>query len=140
MSVKFFLDTNILVYTFDRQDKVKNKKAIGLVGDALEERTGVISYQVVQEFVNVASKKFAVPLQGENLELYLKAVLLPLCEVHSSGALFQRALGIQQASGFSFYDSLIVAGAAEAECRILYSEDLQHGRTVGGVKIVNPFK
>jgi predicted nucleic acid-binding protein len=139
MSAKFFLDTNILVYTFDRQSKVKNKKAIGLVGEALEERTGVISYQVVQEFVNVATKKFSVPMQGEDLDLYLKAVLLPLCEVHSSGALFQRALDIRQESGFSFYDSLIVAGAAEAECRILYSEDLQHGRTVGGVKIVNPF-
>lgn len=140
MSDKFFLDTNILVYTFDRMDKVKSRKAMDLVGDALEERTGVISYQVVQEFLNTASRKFAIPMQGEALRLYLKGVLLPLCEVHSSADMFRRALHVQEESGFSWYDSLIVAGAQEAECRTLYSEDLQHGRTIDGIKIVNPFR
>lgn len=140
MSARFFLDTNILIYTFERNEKTKNKKALDLVGEALEERTGVISYQVVQEFVNAAVRKFASPMRPEEIRLYLKEVLLPMCEVQSSAEMYRRALDIRDESGFSFYDSLIISGAHEAECRILYSEDLQHGRTVSGVRIVDPFR
>jgi predicted nucleic acid-binding protein len=140
MSVKFFLDTNILVYTFDKNDRAKCKQALSLVGEALETRLGVISYQVVQEFVNVATKKFLAPIQAEDLRLYLGEVLLPMCEVHSSAQVFRSAMRIHEEVGFSFYDSLIVACAQESDCRILYSEDLQHSRAIGGVKIINPFK
>ena len=49
------------------------------------------------------------------------------------------ALGLARDHGLSFYDALIVAAAIEAGCDTLYSEDLQHGRTIGGLAIVNPF-
>lgn len=139
MSARVFLDTNILVYTFDRSALVKQKKALSLVGEALEDGTGLISYQVVQEFINVATRKFPSRLTPEDLRLYIRSILLPLCEVPSSAELFRRAVDIHHEGGVAFYDALIIAGAEEAGCRILYSEDLQSGRRFGPVRIVNPF-
>ena len=139
MSDKFFLDTNIIIYTFDKASRAKQKKALALVGEAMEEQTGIISYQVVQEFLNVAGRKFATPLHPQDLKLYLKEILLPLCEVHSSHALFRQAVDLHEETGYAFYDCLIISGALEGGCRVLYSEDLQSGRAVDGLRIVNPF-
>ena len=139
MSAKAFLDTNILVYTFDRSAPAKQKTALSIVGEALEAGTGLISYQVVQEFINVATRKFPSRLTGEDLRLYIRSVLLPLCEVQSSPDLVRRAVDLHQESGVAFYDALIIAGAEEAGCRTLYSEDLQPGQSFGHVRVVNPF-
>jgi len=67
-----------------------------MVESALRDRTAIISFQVIQEFLNVATRKFAVPLTEADSALYLKKVLNPLCEVHSSIDLYQDALDIQE--------------------------------------------
>lgn len=139
MSAKFFLDTNVLIYSFDKRSPAKCKKAIELIGEAVEDHHGIISYQVVQEFISAASRKFATPLRPDDLNAYVRTILLPLCEVHSSSELFRRALDVSEQTGFSFYDCLIVASALEAGCSTLYSEDLQSGRIFNGLRIVNPF-
>jgi predicted nucleic acid-binding protein len=91
---------------------------------SLEKGTGVIGDQVVQEFLNAATRKFAVPLRLEDAKKYLDIVLEPLCEVFSRIELYQQALEIAAEWRFSFYDALIVAAALQAECGVLYSEDL----------------
>jgi predicted nucleic acid-binding protein len=139
MSGRYFLDTNVLVYSFDSSQPVKKERANELIMDALHSGLGVISTQVVQEFLNVATRKFAVPLKLEDSKLYLKMVLGPLCKVFADQDLYENSLELQYATGYSFYDALILAGALRAGCEILYSEDLQSGRQIGGVKIVNPF-
>lgn len=139
MSGNFFLDTNIFVYTFDHSAPVKQKKALHLIERALTSGAGVISYQVIQEFLNVSTRKFQVPLRVFDAKTYLEEILLPLCTVYSSPELYHYALDIHDHSQFSFYDSLIVAGAIRAGCSTLYSEDMQHGRKIGPVKIINPF-
>ncbi|MEI6222959.1 MAG: PIN domain-containing protein [bacterium] len=141
MSGKFFLDTNILVYSFDHSASTKQKKAQKLITDALDTGKGVISSQVVQEFLNVATKTtgFNTPFKPEDLRMYLQEVLLPLCEVFSNDELFSLALDVKQLLGASFYDALIVAGALQGQCETLYTEDLQDGRAVLGVTIRNPF-
>lgn len=138
MKDKYFIDTNVLVYTFD-EDVRKRRRAQDLVGEALDSRMGVISTQVVQEFLSVATRKFSKTLSHEDAELYFDKVLSPLCEVFPSLDLFSEALNLHKKIGYSYYDSLIVAAAAQARCGILYSEDLQDGRKWQGVKIVNPF-
>ena len=70
---------------------------------------------------------------------YLEVVLAPLVQVAANEALFHRALDVQARWRFSFYDSLIVAGAMAAGCRTLLSEDLQHGQQLDGLQVVNPF-
>ncbi len=139
MSDRYFLDTNIFVYCFDRGDRRKQHRAETLVAAAMEDHLGIISSQVLQEFVNVATRKFARTMTAAECRAYLDTVLVPLCEVFPSFSLYQQALSVHDETGFSFYDSLIVAGALESQCRWLYSEDLQAGRSIRGLTIRNPF-
>jgi predicted nucleic acid-binding protein len=139
MSDRYFLDTNILVYCFDRQQPRKREKALALVADALQNGNGMISWQVVQEFLNVATRKFAQPLTPADAAIYLQKVLYPLCKVYPALTVYQKALELQQRTSYSFYDALILAGAMQEACTILYSEDMQNGRQVDGLAIVNPF-
>ncbi len=139
MSDRFFLDTNILVYSFDRTATRKQLRARELIAKALEGR-GVISFQVVQEFLNVALRKFARPMTVEQAQDYLDTVLVPLCRVHSDPSLYGEALSAHLRWRFSFYDSLVVAAALRSGCDTLYSEDLHHGQRIGRLTIVDPFR
>src|SRR5271167_4951839 len=139
MNGKFFLDTNVFVYLFDTTAPAKAKKATRLVRQAVDTGKGIVSYQVVQEFFNVALRRFAHPMSGAEAEQYLITVLRPLLAVHSSPALYVEALRIAGKHRFAWYDSIIVASALESRCDTLYSEDFQHGREIEGLRIENPF-
>jgi predicted nucleic acid-binding protein len=139
MNGKFFLDTNIFVYSFDSRYPAKQQKAQRLIDKALADHAGLISYQVVQEFLHVALRKFEKPLSSQECRSYLDQVLSPLCDVLPSMNLFRQALEVKEESGFGFYDSLIVASAVQGGCKTLYTEDLQNGQHVAGLTIQNPF-
>lgn len=139
MSDKYFIDTNIFVYCFDDRQEEKRIRSLALIEDALETGKGMISTQVIQEFLNVSTKKFLVPLKPEDAKIYLQKVLHPLCQVFPNLDLYESALDIFEKTGYSFYDSLIVAGALRGGCSYLYSEDLCAGHQVDRVKVVNPF-
>lgn len=138
MNADFFLDTNVFVYMFDETDDPKRTSAENLVQQALEEREGCISYQVVQETVNVLSGKLnASPHQVRRI---FNHVLLPLWQVNPSERLYHRGLDLQSRYRYGFYDSLIVAAALESGCRILYTEDLHQGQQIDDLTIRNPFE
>lgn len=139
MSDRFFLDTNIFVYSFDRSSAAKAQTATELIREALTTQKGIVSYQVVQEFFNVALRRFLQPMQAADAEQYLGTVFRPLLGVHSSQALYAEALRLHSQSGLSWYDSLIVSSAVQAECRLLFTEDLQHGQRFGNLQVRNPF-
>ncbi|HEY5892932.1 MAG TPA: PIN domain-containing protein [Chthoniobacterales bacterium] len=139
MNAEVFIDTNVLVYTFDPSAPAKRERARAIVREALEKGNGAISWQVSQEFLNLALHKFENPLTTGEVSDYLDQVLVPLWKVFPSPELFREATLIQRQSQYRFYDSLIVAAAIRSEASILYSEDLQDGRIFGRTKIVNPF-
>jgi|SRR5450631_2062389 predicted nucleic acid-binding protein len=139
MNDRFFLDTNIFVYSFDQSTPQKTEIADRLINQALTTGKGVISYQVVQEFFNAAYRRFPEPMQIEQAEYFLASVLRPLWTVDSSPALCIKALGIYDRFHIQWYDALIVAGALKAECGILYSEDFQNGQKFDFLEIRNPF-
>ena len=139
MSARFFLDTNIFVYAFDRNAAAKASIAAGLIRRAVDTGEGIVSYQVVQEFFNVALRRFSEPMTISEAEQYLVTVFRPLLAVHSSPSMFVEAMRVSAKYRFAWYDSLIIAGALQAECELLYSEDLQHGRQIDGLRIENPF-
>lgn len=139
MPDRYFLDTNILVYTFDDREVGKKTAARELVSTALADGLGLISYQVVQEFLNVATQKFSRPLDASEARRFLDQVLAPLCEVFASITLYRRALEVRDRWRYGLHDSLIIAAALEAECSTLLSEDLQHGQQIERLVIVNPF-
>jgi predicted nucleic acid-binding protein len=139
MSGRFFLDTNIFVYEFDLSEPRKSERASDLIRKGIQSKRGVVSYQVVQEFLNVVFKKFARPMPASDAEQYLSSVFRPMLSVHSSPRLFLKAIELKEAHRLAWYDSLIVAAALETDCEILYSENLQAGKKVEGLRIENPF-
>jgi predicted nucleic acid-binding protein len=139
MSDRFFLDTNIFVCSFDRSAPAKAKKAEKLITKALETQKGVVSYQVVQEFFNVAHRRFSHPMRVADAEQYLGTVFRPLLSVHSSASLYGEALRLQAKTGLSWFDSLIISAALQANCDLVFTEDLQHGQRFGSLRVENPF-
>jgi len=135
-----FIDTNVFIYLFDETDVRKRNTAERLVRAALETRSARISHQVVQETLNVVTRKLPSPMAAEDARHFLEQVLAPLWQIMPTLALYRRGLDIQARYGFSFYDSLIVAAALESGCTRIYSEDLQHGQQIEGLTIENPFK
>lgn len=135
-----FIDTNVFIYLFDETNDRKRNIADRIVKTALETRTARISHQVVQETLNVVTRKLPSPMTAENAQRFLVQVLAPLWQIMPNIALYRRGLDVQARYGFSFYDSLIIAAALESGCTRLYSEDLQHGQQIEGLTIENPFK
>jgi predicted nucleic acid-binding protein len=136
---RFFLDTNVLVYGLDDTHSVKRRRSLSLTERALEDGSGIISSQVVQECLHLMLRKFRHQISASDARLYLDQVLMPLCQVFPDGDLFSEALLIAAQTGWRFYDSLIVSAAVKANCDVLLTEDWQHGRTIRGVTIQNPF-
>lgn len=129
--MRSFFDTNILVYAF--LDTEKRAKALNVLSQG-----GTISAQVLNEFTNLARKKCKREWSDiENAVAIIRQQfpdIRPLtAETHAA------ALRIARDHSFSFYDALIVAAAVEANCDTLVSEDMQNGRMIEGLTIVNPF-
>lgn len=139
MSGRFFLDTNVFVYSFDSDSPKKAARAAELIAQALKNRTGAVSYQVVQEFFNVALRRFVQPMSVPEAEQYLSTTFRPLLAIHSSQALYGEALRLGMRFQLAWYDSLIVASALEGECDVLYSGDFQHEQRFGKLQVSNPF-
>ncbi|MBW6473528.1 MAG: PIN domain-containing protein [Anaerolineaceae bacterium] len=139
MNGRFFLDTNIFVYCFDDNEIEKKVRALSLIGEALQSGKGIISWQVVQEFLNVSTKKFVSPLKAVDAKSYLQKVLFPLCAVFPNLNIYQNTIEIQEKTGYSFYDSMIVASALSQDCSVLYSEDLHNGMKIEDLQVINPF-
>jgi predicted nucleic acid-binding protein len=139
MSGRKFIDTNIFVYSVDGVDHRKAGIALEVIKEQAAEGTGVISFQVVQEFFNAAFKRFPSVMRPDDAAGYLTTVLRPFLSVHSSIGLYGEALMIHSRYQLSWYDSLIMAAAAEAKCSIIYTEDLQHGAKINDVRVENPF-
>lgn len=140
MSAEYFLDTNILIYSFDAAVPGKQAIAQDLIATALRRSCGAISWQVVQEFLNVARHKWEIPLSESDALEYVSTTLEPLCKVLPSPTIWRLALSLQSQSQYRFYDSLIVAAALQSGAKFLYSEDLQAGRRFGDLEIRNPFE
>ena len=139
MSIDAFIDSNIFVYLFDPTSPNKRYRAERLIADALQMGNSCISYQVVQETLNVITTKLRVNATTEQASTFLIDALIPLWKINPTRELYLRSLSIQSRYRYSFYDSLIIAAALEASCNILYSEDMQHGQHIEQLTIENPF-
>ena len=139
MKDKIFLDTNIFIYSFDKNDFDKMNRAQSIIQRALESNQGFISTQVIQEFINVATKKFVTPMKIKDIKIYIHEVLFPLCNVFPSFDLLEKALEIHERYKYSYYDSMIISAAIFSGANILLSEDLKENQKIEGVTILNPF-
>lgn len=134
MSVRIFLDTNILVYTYSVSEPEKKLKAQALVND----NETVVSTQVLQELCNIITRKFKVPFEQASLAI-LECSQNNQLHVNTTTTILT-ACKIASKYKYSFYDSMIIASALESGATILFSEDLQHGQIIEQVlTIKNPF-
>ena len=135
---KVFVDTNILVYGYDLSDGEKHDKAKEIIKDLWNTGDGFISTQVAQEFFVTVTKKIAKPLNAAKAKEVLKD-LLKWKTVVVDGPLILDAIDIHEKHRYSFWDSLIVASAAEGGATSILSEDLSDKQKIKGVVIRNPF-
>lgn len=134
---KIFIDTNLLVYTLDKKDKNKQKKARKILKKIVESHQPVISTQVIKEFYVVATKKLkASQIIVKNIVHNLRNMEI----VHNDLELIEQAIDISVISQLSFWDSLIIAAAEKANCEFVFSEDLNAGQSYRGVVVLNPFE
>jgi predicted nucleic acid-binding protein len=138
MSDSVFVDSNVLIYALDNTAGAKHLRARALLGEIWERGNGTLSIQVLQEvFVNV-TRKIPKPLPIATAREVISTYRYWVKRTTTVETVL-RGIDIQATAQLSFWDSLIIAAAEEADAETLYSEDLQHGRTVAGVTIINPF-
>lgn len=134
--MRSFIDTNILVYADSADARSKQARATALIVQHLRDGSGVISTQVLHEFVNAALRKLALPLAMVRARLRLYSRFET---VNASPAAIVDALDLHALHQVSFWDALILQAARQSGCIQLLTEDLQHGSVIAGVRVVNPF-
>lgn len=136
--MKFFFDTNVLVYLFDVDSPDKRKKARALFQKHVEAGDILLSTQVLQEFYVVVTRKLARPLDAAvAAEAVSNFAELPLVQIDSE--LIVSAIHRSRNNQLSFWDALIVQAAIEGHASALYSEDMQHGTMQDSLRVINPF-
>lgn len=131
-----FFDTHLLVYTDDPNQPEKARQAMALIEDHLLAGNGVLSTQVLQEYYAVTTRKVGTEtlIARRKIEIFARMDVVRL-----DVPLILSAIDLQRLHALSFWDALIVQAASAARCTTLLSEDLQDGRVIAGLRIVNPF-
>ena len=139
MTYRAFFDANVLAYGFDKSAPEKREIAQELIREWLPSRKMVISTQVLQELFIVLTRGLKPSLPTEKARKVIED--FSKIEVHLvEPEIILRAIDVSQKHKISFWDALIVSAASKARCRVLFTEDLNHGQKIEGVKIVNPFQ
>ncbi len=134
MKDRVFIDSNILLYTFDSKDPTKQLIAKGIsLGSG-----SIISMQVINEVSNNLLKK--LQLNNTQVKQFVDSCYKRYEVVNLTKNTFLKACDIREKYNISYYDSLIVASSLVSNCNILYSEDMQHNQVIDDLKIINPFK
>ena len=136
MPARSFFDTNVLAYTDDHDSPTKQSRALALFEEARRTGTGVVSTQVMQEYFVTVTRKLGIPVDvaRRKVELFarLGLVVIDLADVLA-------AIDLHRLHQIAFWDALVVRAAQRANCSVLYTEDMQHGRRIDGLSILNPF-
>lgn len=137
MKERSFVDTNILIYIDDNAFPKKQSIAIQLLEDGWNSGNIVLSTQVLQEYFVASTRKLGISPETTQRKIELLAHLEIVNIEHSD---IVQAIDIHRLHKFSFWDSLIIRIAQKTHCTLLYSEDMQHGKQIGDLKVANPFK
>jgi len=137
MNERSFFDSNLLVYTDDQDAPEKQRIALQLIESARLSRKGVLSTQVLQEYFVSTVRKLGVPahVARRKVEIFSR---FELVRIDTDDIL--AAIDLHRLHQFHFWDALIIRAALRSGCSVLFSEDLQAGRKIEGLEIVNPFK
>jgi len=138
MTDRTFVDTNILVYAHDLDAGKKHGLAKQVVTELWENRSGVLSTQVIQEFYVTLTRKIPAPLKKSTVIRIIKSFLNWEIVINDAPIILQ-ACEIEETYNLSFWDALIVSAAYSRNVTTILTEDLNHGQRVECILIVNPF-
>jgi predicted nucleic acid-binding protein len=138
-SAREFVDANVLVYAFDTSAAAKKTAAEQLVARLWQTGSGCLSVQVLQEFFVTVTRKVAKPLSIDDAAERVREFAAWRVFTPTTGDVLA-AIALQQKAKLNFWDAMIVQAAAESGCDLLWSEDLNDGQVVRGVRIRNPFE
>ena len=133
---RFTLDTNVLIYAVDTDSPQKQKAASHLVGAAADADC-VLTLQALGEFFNAVRRKNFASIDRAIALTQAWQQIFPVASADSSS--FNEAVEFVRDHNISFWDAMLWVTAKQAGCAFILSEDMQHGRRLGGVEIVNPF-
>jgi predicted nucleic acid-binding protein len=136
MSDRVFVDTNVFVYADDKAARSKRVRAREVVSELIRTKRAVVSTQVMQEYFAAAIKKLGLSPERARVRV---GRLNRLHVVVIRPELILAAIDLCRLHPLSFWDALVVRSASAAGCARLLSEDMQHGQTIDGVRIDNPF-
>lgn len=136
MTVRTFIDTNILVYADDRDAGAKRRTAQEVIGAAIEAGQAVVSTQVLQEYFSIATRKLGLSAEAARSRV---AALATLDVVRMEPEMILAAIDLHRLRPISFWDALIVRAAIASGCVRLLSEDLTHQDSYESVQVENPF-
>jgi predicted nucleic acid-binding protein len=134
---RFSIDTNILVYSIDRDASTRHEQSRTLV-DTLAERDCVLTLQALAEFFHAVTRKEKMPVDEAAAMVRDWLALFPVAV--ADGRTLSEAMRLKSEHGFAFWDALLVQAARTAGVTRLLTEDMQDGRTVGSLRLENPFK
>ena len=128
-------DSNVLVYTVDRRDH-RHERAVALLARAVRADC-MLSVQSVAEFYHVVTRRRLAP--AAEAQAQVDDMLASFPTVTYDARVLGEAIAAARRHGLAFWDAMLWATVRAAGCRVLLTEDLQDGRTLGGVQIVDPF-
>jgi predicted nucleic acid-binding protein len=133
---RFTLDTNILVYSVDKDAGIKHERAMQIIDKAMFADC-VLTVQALSEFFSAATRKAYATT--DQVSLFIKEWLNIFPVAGNSAHALVNAISAISEHKLSFWDSMIWAVAKEAGCSIVLSEDFQDGHRIGGILFCNPF-
>ena len=137
-SSREFVDTNVLVYAFDASAGTKHVAARELLTRIWNSGTGCLSVQVLQEFFVTVTRKVHQPLSVDEAAARIRDYAA--WRIFSATAAdVVSAIALHRSAGVSFWDAMVIHAATELACDVLWSEDLNDGQLISGVRIRNPF-
>jgi predicted nucleic acid-binding protein len=134
-----FVDTNVLVYALAADDAKRAPVAQKLIRELMLSREFRTSTQVLQELFVTLTRKVKKPISSQQALRYLDRIAVWPVTVLDYGAV-REAIELSSGRSISFWDSLVIVAASHSGANRLYTEDLQHGQTLLGVEVVNPFR
>jgi predicted nucleic acid-binding protein len=139
MTAKLLVDTNLLVYAYDKSEHTKRLQATAILDRLVEENAGSISTQVLVEFANAVTRKIRTPLSASEAYAQVEDLLRVWRVFNVTPQIVLEALRGVRDYGFSIWDAQIWATARANEISVILTEDFNSGATIEGVRFVNPF-
>jgi predicted nucleic acid-binding protein len=139
MSARVLVDTNVLVYAYDRSEPQKQQQALAVLDQLAQDNAGALTTQILAEFFVTVTRKLAAPLSAADAYTRIENLLLAWMVFETSAlVVLEAARGVRDHQ-LSYWDAQIWATARLFQLPVVLSEDFATGSTLEGVRFVNPF-